>query len=325
MFKGNYEMLIANKDHIQIDHVMYQPIFHCTAGCRGCYIAASPSSKYNGPVNTEILDLIFKTKKVSCRQLTISLDTMKEAPPEELLSALGVIWNNYWTSRRDYFPDLCVTAHDWTTLVRWAKWMKISTRDFIAPLTVLSLSRFPIKASTCEQIKEITTKTKTTLNYNRLAEPITRKIELANGIQYADHIYLVYKKNPLGSKQSVKELQNLRNLYDHVLSMRSDRNTITIDKCISDSLQHNKTGKTCGAAISKVHVWPDGSTTGCPYNSHHIGQKRNRELIQYNTWQSLQDTIVNRACHPMGHCKIPNMLQEISNRSRSDIANPISE
>lgn len=313
---------------------MWQPIFECTQGCKGCYVAASPSSRYSGRLRQDIIDLIYVSEAVRCDQFTISLDTLKQ-PHDALVTTLKWLWWFYAqgqdcgcdnVTRKSLndkpLPELCITVRNWATLLLWAKWMDMSVSEFLQPLTLVSLSRFPVKRTTCEQMKQLMQNSKTVLNYNRLAEPIRRKAEFDNGTEFADHVYVVYQKKPLGYEQSEEALQQVTDIAGRATSRRADCKSIVIDKCLRDASKFNKSGFTCDAAIHKVHVWPDGSATGCPYDSRHVAVQaiRHRSLTHgYDTWDELQRAIVHRKCHPMELCKIPQMLKDAEKRRRSSV------
>ena len=326
-------MQVKSPGRVHVDHVMWQPIFNCKMGCDKCYVAESPAAKYNGPVTAEIIDLVFskyisedKKNYVVCGQFTVSLDSLIEFPTT-LLDELNSLWSLYkeaddcgceTTTKKsidnNQLPELCVTAFNMNTINNWCSKLGMTLHQFLAPLTVLSLSNLPVQGKKCLEIQEACKATRTVLNYNKMINS-PKDIESKSfemGVRYADHVYLVLKKSPLGQEQNVEDMINLFKAVKHVPPEK-----LTRDACITDAVKKINTNFKCGAGIQKVHVWPDGSVTGCPYDAHHKAQdtyENHTEGKTFSVWEQI-DTVVNSpSCHPMDFCGIPAALRSVNDK-----------
>lgn len=328
-------MLTISKDSLSIQHIMWQPIFKCIMGCRGCYVAESPSSKYRGRFVSEIVDLVFQSETVNCEQFTISLDSLSE-PHDDLVLTLKWLWWFYSQGKdcgcatvtrkslnQKDLPELCVTVKNIQTLQQWARWVGMSMVEFLKPLTLVSLSKFPASAGGAQGFQRTTQHTKTVLNYNHLAKDNHKQASTDNGYKYSDQVYMVFMKKPLGEEQNPAGYDTLLDNTAAAVAQRGSFSDVHVDQCIKDAGKYNKTGLTCGASIHKVHVWPDGSVTGCPYDSMHRGHDGvcpRPPAMRHCTWTELKSAVINRQCHPMELCKIPQMLKELEERDKNKVA-----
>lgn len=333
-------MIVRSTNYLSFDSVMWQPIFLCrlTKKCQGCYIAASPSAHNTPPFSSELLDLIYynDAPKLACEQFTISLDTLAREDfatqrVQALLLALKDLWRLYeraedcncQVTRRylngEQLPELCVTAHTFRTVKTWATMMGFSLERFLAPLTMLSLSRFPSRTFDVKALAYTVYDSRTRLNYNRMIDVTSEKdwkmlpAEFYNGIFYSDHTYLVYKKAPLGCWQSKEQYEYYLKVVELLASRsrenwRGEKFHLTIDACVTDSMRFRKSGfnVTCGAGITKIHVWPDGSVSGCPYDSWHIMQGQRTNHNNTSLWAELVNMTQQR--HAMTQCRIHELL-----------------
>lgn len=302
---------------------MYQPIFECVMGCHGCYLSESTTSR-DQQINTDLIDEIFLRKRLSCKQLTISLDTLIEYPTD-LILGLKWLWTLYKSSKDcdcknvtsksldgNRLPELCITAFNFKTVQKWSDVLGYKdVLEFLDPLTICSLSNFPGDEQKAKQLRSICAQIRTILNYNKMAEWNTDKQPgFWNGIKYANQIHLVFKKNPLGYKQDLESLKNWTRIRNIILDLYPSK--LLEDQCIQDSINKLETGYRCGAGINKIHVWPGNIVTGCPYDAHMKLHKN--PLGKNNLYEEVLFSVKERkSCHSMDFCKIPNLLQSIKN------------
>lgn len=296
-------MLVKSENHLHIDHVMYQPQFKCLAGCKGCYIGGSNVATYEGEINTEVLDLI-DAGKLTCEQFTVSLDTLYQIP-ESLVKTLERIWYELPTD-----IELCITAQNISSVQRYMTAMKLNLEQFLGPLTILSLSNMPVQGKKCQEIREVCDKMGTIINYNKcISGDMSDVRSFRIGCRNAHQVYLVLFKEKLGGQQNPEMVKWL--IKAQQIALEENQN-VEMDHCFKDALTHNKSGRKCGAGISKVAIWPDGGVSGCPYDTNRVGCSSAGK--RKTTWESLQDIIVNRKDHPMDHCTIANATRTLEEK-----------
>lgn len=314
-------MLIRKDNIISVEHIAWQPIFNCIMGCQGCYVAESPTRQIK-EVSIDLLDKIYKTKEIECNQLTISLDTIPESHnyPLKLQMALLDLWNYYEESNRcdcpNYtrytrkldgsdLPQLNLATFNTQTIYSWCRNHGYENiEEFLAPLTILSLSNLPSHREGCERIREYCNQSKTILNYNKMADWNTTTLESFKlGVEFADQVHLVLRKNPLGDQQDPAAIKYWRECKEYIKQVAPHK--LKQDSCLQDSVTFLQEGWKCGAGISKVHVWPGNRVSGCPYDAkHRCSPTEDLDLII-----QMKQALYNRSCHSMDLCKIPETLQ----------------
>lgn len=304
-------MLVKSDNSIHIDHIMWQPTFKCQSKCQGCYLRYSRAAQYEGPLNHDIINLVFVEEKIACNQFTISLDTVYKID-EELLEQIKWLWKYYHAAVNSDIetatPQLCITVENWNTIIRWAGAMNMNIINFLSPLHMLSISKLPTLGKKCEDIHNICRDAGTELNFNKLAKKHMNDLEekiFRTQCRYTDNIYIIFKKNPLGSEQD----PDMVDVWLHTIAIAADEvglSKLCTDICIRESHRKNQEGLLCSACIEKISVWPNGSVTGCLYNTNLLGLPQTR-----NTWEAIKYITSDRDSHPMELCTIPGMLEEI--------------
>lgn len=311
-------MITRTPGVVHVENVMWQPQFNCEVDCKGCYVAESLSSKFQG-LNTDILELVFLREKILCSQFTISLDTVNHHD-ERLALTLRGLWNFYReaqrcncenTTRFEHLPELCVTAFNLDTVKGWAYEMGLTLEQFLYPLTVLSLSNMPAHRDIAEGLHILTKESKTTLNYNRMVTKSgVSDTAFQVGVENSDQTYLVLEKAPLGGEQSVDAIDRW---FQARSKVPSDK--LAMDACIEDSTQKIREGIKCGAGISKIHVWPTGAVSGCPYDAHHVITGVSTEPV--NVFEEVERAVLDRPCHSMDKCTIASALQDLMKKRKN--------
>lgn len=328
-------MLIRSEDKIHINHIMWQPLFSCRYNCHNCYVKESETSR-EVKVSRQFLDLL-KEGKITCNQLTLSLDSTSN-PPDSLVKVVDELLNYYrdngeQCSCKDYkkfsyrgttrsLPELFITAHDWSTVQQWCQVLNRRTWDFFYPVSVLTLSYIGYRDIFFDNIKEYLKPSKVLLNYNLMATKDFYSSYLSNQeakelfkdqVKFADQTYLILKKDPLGQEQNPQYLKNWKSIISFLkenLTKEQFQNKIIIDSCISDCLKYNKDKTTCSAGISKIHIWPGDTVSGCPYDSHHKLKSGNSN-IERNLFKEIQFALFDRKPkHSMQYCTIPKAVKE---------------
>jgi MoaA/NifB/PqqE/SkfB family radical SAM enzyme len=118
-------------------------------------------------------------------------------------------------------------------------------------------------------------------------------------------VHLVLEKNALGEEQNEESMKAWFAARKLVPPEK-----LVQDACIEDSYKKLKSGLTCSAGISKLHIWPDGRVSGCPYDSKHIMHQSVGK--EYDVWNELNRVVNEKSCHSMDHCKIPEILSKLA-------------
>lgn len=247
------------KTSSHIHHIMWQPTANCSCKCAGCYV---PKMKQDN-VDIEIALAVFSRKETTCNQFTLSADDLTQMP-KELKDCVRGIWKKYPDNT---LPMLCVTAHSWNTVQRWARDLDMSVDEFLQPISILSLSTFPSLGKNISFMIEQCHQHDTKVNYNYMVkggEENSKPFEM--GCRYADQVYLVMKKAPLGQVQDPQDFANW--LKARKLAKQWKVKNLVEDTCVLDSVHYLHTKQPCSAWKDKVHVWPNRTVTGCPYDSH---------------------------------------------------------
>lgn len=277
-------------------HVMWQPTANCSCRCAGCYV---PQMKQD-EIDIEIAKKVFSTREIICTQFTLSADNLTQFP-KELKDCVRGIWKHYPKHMKQTIngieievtglPELCVTANSWNTVLCWARDLDMTVDQFLQPVSILSLSTFPALGKNIAEVIDQCHSCGTKVNYNYMVkggEKDSKSFEM--GCRYADHVYLVLKKAPLGQEQDPQDYYNWLAARD--IAKREAENKLDVDACVLDVIHYIHTGHPCGAGRTKKHVWPNGVTTGCPYDS-------------------------NQTCGGMEKCKIFDVVNGVRKKSLS--------
>jgi len=304
-------MLVIGKDKISTDHVMWQPAFRCEFNCHNCYVSKSPASSYSGSLRVDLYSLLFIEKKLSCSQFTISLDTTLDPDPG-LVNLFKELWTRY--DHEKNLPDLCLTIRDYDSLKSWAS-LVMGRQDnptikFLSKVDTLSLSCMPKSDWTRQELRNIIDCLDVKLHYNAMISGYLPVDQFDSGVKLADKVYLTLEKDALGSGPDAKAIERWFESRDRV-----PKEKLIEDSCMQDTVINIKSGLTCGAGTRKLHVWPDGSVTGCPYDSYHLMDDKVR-VGPVDTWENIQRIVHNRNPSPMDYCGIPKVFRKVMERSK---------
>jgi len=282
---------------IQIHHVMWQPQFQCTLKCTNCYISRSSMSQTD-KLDTSILELL-DSGEVHCSQFTISLDN-SFTPDQKLAEALAKFWE-----RSRALTELCVTARNYGSVQIWARAMNMSVEEFISPIKILTLSAMPSLGKRCLALKELCEQQKTKLYHNKTVTKAMKEEDL--GMRYVHQTYLILNKEPLGDLQPPERLRDWGASWKNIREAKNCN--IIPDRCPSAALCQNQS---CKAGQDMVHIWPDGSVTGCPYDSNNVAgiAADSKETL----WKRIQEIQSLPPDHSTKHCKILQKIIHYSNQ-----------
>lgn len=293
-------MLVISESTLKIEHVMWQPTANCIRGCTGCYVAASNSASYTGLVDTEILDLIYISKKLQCNQFTISVDTLKEYPENFIMSLRGAI---VMAGNKDPdYPMLCFTVHDWRTWKNFMKALALSDNQIYGAMSILSVSAPDPEISI---LKHKCAMHNVVLNYNCLVSyPIGKADYFIRNVNNTHQTYLILKKAPLGEAPDFKHVE----AWIDTIKDLPEKKVIIQDACMVDTAKYINVGGSCTAGIDKLMLWPNGDVTGCPYDSKNKYGKSKKDFP--SLIERLQEVTSSKNPSPSKSCRIINTLRD---------------
>ena len=270
---------------------MWQPIARCIRNCPNCYIKRETEPV---PVKNGVPKGIYHTEDIVPQQFTISLDTILPGGADDLVKTLKWVWNKQASVENP--PELCITVADVDTMKIWAREMEMSPDQFLRPVSILSLSKFPILGKHCEDIVNLCKTTETTLNYNcKINKTVIESRQFELGLRYSNMTYLVMQKSPLG------KLPDVAALRVWVEASKIESGKVILDRCAEWSTSGSNT---CGACSKIIHIWPNNVVSGCPYDSNYLValQEMGNLVERIRAIQKLGEKTFNK-------CKIKHILK----------------
>jgi len=284
-------------------HVMWQPTIGCKNNCRNCYIKKSVAHQTKAQTNsTEIVDMLFNQRQVDCGQFTIGLDDLDNYPLP-ITTRLKALWNELNSTKTIHSPALCITANGPHTITKWQHELDIKHLDqFIAPLSMVSIE-FTYDSSAMGKLVDSCRRCNVVLNLNLVVRP--NSISFMEGYSSArvDQIHLLLEKNKLGSAPAKSAITEYRKAVKQLQILP----IVHHDKCVQATLERKlNPSSTCMAGLGIAHVWPDGSVTGCPYDSSCISGYRGTKGTLFQRLLNVNQK--GAAC--MANCKISKNIWE---------------
>lgn len=226
--------MIFTSTDFHASHLSIQPTGDCAKSCRGCYV-----KQYDGlGLDSILLEEILLANNFDT--YTFSLDTLSRDLEKSLR-----MQNLYMI-----YVDNCRQGMSFTVN---------SYEDFIEYLDLYPITKevFRLAISspiTQEQYEELTKRlTVKHLIYNfRFSGSVGKGKKLP--------VYSIMNKPATGEEIDQSSLIMFKDLV-----AKQDPGDVILDTCYTDSLNSLRTGFSCSAGISKFHLWPDGSISGCPY------------------------------------------------------------
>lgn len=105
----------------------------------------------------------------------------------------------------------------------------------------------------------------TKINYNYIPGNDLRSFRKM--LSFVDMSYLLFYKTGLGRLNDPRAIATFKRSLSEIATWSAEeRKKISVDRCIMDAAEYKVSGFGCSANISRIHIWPDGHVTGCPYN-----------------------------------------------------------
>ena len=213
-------------------------------------------------LNTFLDDLYFKGKLYT-NQFTLAVDNLpaEGEDREYMIQALGMaIWYKQNAAQEMQDTELHLTVNSWSTLKGYLDASNFELED-LRQVALLSISS-PISKSELEEIREWAPD----IVLNWQVQPYGRfnREKFENRLANFDQAYFIIHKGP---DMNMINPGNWHAWYSKIYNLPLElRDKIHIDSCAKDNWKFQRSGFGCSANISKIHIWPDGHVTGCPYN-----------------------------------------------------------
>lgn len=243
-----------------LNAVFIQPSYECALNCRGCYIKESKrDSEMSSETLLSLIRWLWVTPKLWIRQITLAVDDLpdEEGPRDKMVAALSSVLRLrklYGNGR----TELHITCNSIFTLQKYIDF-GLSLEYIVQNIDLLSVSHLTIDDRPALQYIRQFTK----VNYNYM--PTRSMSGYEEMLKHVDQSYFILHKAGLGRKNNPEQVGIFK---DGLLRLRlfKERHKVIVDSCVQDSNRYKSNGTGCSANISKLHIWPDGHISGCPYN-----------------------------------------------------------
>ena len=124
---------------------------------------------------------------------------------------------------------------------------------------------------------------------------------LKKTLPYVDMSYVILHKTGLGNKNDLVRIGYFKEALHEIDTWPEEyKKKIFVDHCVQDAFKFKKTGNGCSANVSKLHVWPDGHISGCPYNKN--GGPPSRDITEF---KDAMDKALDGSVYDFSSCTIP--------------------
>jgi hypothetical protein len=243
-----------------LNAVFIQPTFSCALNCKGCYVK---ESKQAGQMNRELLCSTIRymwiSTKFQVNQITLAVDDMPENEMSIImLDALREVLR--LKSVYGKKVELHLTCNSMKTLDKYI--------DIGIPLRYIAMNVDLISFSHLSEEDELRLeyfRSYTKVNYNYM--PGGNLNAYRAMLKHVDMSYFLFYKTGLGRLNDPRAISRFKESLAAIANWsQEERSKITVDGCIRDAAKYQVSGFGCSANISRIHIWPDGHVTGCPYN-----------------------------------------------------------
>jgi hypothetical protein len=322
-------MLNYSSNIFHTDILFLQPDLSCSLSCPSCYV--HEAAKHKGLHMKRYLmqdllhDVLYLQDNIITDQFTIALNDIVDED-----------YHSWWWPVVDAvtMPGRVLPAEFHATVNNLRGSVNnpyhIASETFFNKLTMLSVSHLTPESAKSFKERKLSTK----LNWNVFSDEVEKISDekLIAILQLVDHVYIIMKKPPLGLtyvneyansvsslERTIRRLTDMKTVeskafvpVDNACKVPSIFDKIHIDGCFKDSNKYNRTGNGCSSNISRFQIWPDGTATGCAYNS--------QQSYEQKSAISLSGIVVNlkkaRTRYEFSSCKIPQLLSSKVNKLR---------
>lgn len=258
------------------DAVFIQPTYGCALNCPGCYVKESVKHK-QVQANTicDFLEWLWDGSRVYTRQITLAVDNL---PPTHNYNWHTMVktMDKCLELRQKYGnrTEFHMTVHSVKALIEYlgaAK--KLCGYPLVDLLSISDITGTHDEWCWLSVARDSGQK----INWNYtvptsidgLDGGYTELNRFYMAINCVDTVHLVLHKPGLGESYTSEVIEAYKKFL-RVLNNNlnpEQKTKIIVDGCVRDSYNFVTKGYGCGANTRKIHLWPDGHVSGCPYNT----------------------------------------------------------
>lgn len=221
-------------------------------------------SQVPAPILSSLIRSVFTSSRVRCYSLTVALDNLPVDNPEATARMVEVAKTTLQTSAwlvPKGIGAIFITANSPHTLVEYA-------RQGIPLEAFNSLSGIQFSHLSERDLFFIQNYISTDVGYNFSPSGPASLTTLRKLLPWLrGPVYLILHKAGLGRRNDPREISRFKDALREIATWEgSEKDKIVVDRCVTDTSRFIRYGQDCRAGLSVVHVWPDGHSTGCPYN-----------------------------------------------------------
>jgi len=323
-----------NEEHLQINALFIQPTNECVKKCPGCYVKKwGESNKGHNVLEILTWRRLFiqmsglYNDKYYANQLTFAMDDLPflfDGPDAfSARSYMKTLLTSYCdvaslSSDNNTGTEFHITTSCVTNIAYYDEFLDLTN---ISMLTISEIHPMSIKRL-LELKKEYPD---LHINWN-LHVPYEKKnldaflnsfIKIAKVV---DSIYMVIHKPDLGLNLNKSLTDQYFTMYTSMkkLLVKEKMNPamLTLDGCVKDAKDYADDIKNgCSSNISRFQVWPDGSVSGCPYNTKPPTKSARTDSSSFAALDDVLDNIrAANKVYEFSKCKIPENLYPNTDR-----------
>jgi hypothetical protein len=263
-----------------INALFIQPTYWCARNCNNCYVKQHIKAGPQVPVH-EMVELFwgfYLGTLGECNQITISMDDMPFGGKEGhqwMRNFLEELWEHFnrVTVAFGQRPEVHMTFRSVQSYQEHGKiWPELPAILSMITFSDIIEHDLPWIASLKNRYPRLN------VNYNHMSPAYltngswdTHVKSIKQILQVVDSVYLVMEKRPLGEERDLiqvgidrKRMWHNLNYFKRLQRDLNDRR-VSVDGCIQDVVEFERSGNGCSSSISRFQVWPDGSVSGCAY------------------------------------------------------------
>lgn len=241
--------------------VFIQPTFGCALNCKGCYVKESVQS---GQMDADLIETLIRYLWIGTRynieQITIAVDDIPE--DDYTANIMSSALQTALRLRSVYGKkiELHLTMNSVKTFDKYID-RNFGLRYIAENSDLISISHL----TELDELRLEYLRSFTKINYNYM--PGNDLNSYRKMLQHVDMSYYLLYKTGLGRLNDPRAIEKFKNGLEEIKQWSpEERSKIVVDGCVRDTAKYITSGFGCASNVSRIHVWPDGHVTGCPYN-----------------------------------------------------------